>query len=306
MSKHHEKARTSSCHLVTHAICYWDHYVAGLWQTWRHRWAGRSMRRPESVRCRKLARRSRRSYLSSPLKKCFVAESEGLFGPARTKPQTNPLIRRGFWTPPGRTRPARRQNRLLQRAVRVSDCRRLVLEKEEHSDLELMTKVGAGDMCALGELIRRHQQKVLALAYRTLGRWDLAEDVTQEVFLRVHRSASRFKPKAKVTTWLYRIAVNLCLDTLRRAKRNPVAIPDEDKLSAPTGRDPLEARERVELVQRAVADLPDRQRTVLNLFRYQELSHKEIIEATGWSASAVESLLVRAYANLRKSLSKLK
>ena len=189
---------------------------------------------------------------------------------------------------------------------RAPDCRHLVLEKEELSDLKLMTEVGAGNMRALGELIRRHQQKILALAYRTLGRWDLAEDVTQEVFLRVHRSASKFKPKAKVTTWIYRIAVNLCLDTLRRAKRTPVAIPDGDKLSAPTGRDPLEARERVEMVQRAVANLPDRQRTVLNLFRYQELSHKEIIEATGWSASAVESLLVRAYANLRKSLSKLK
>jgi RNA polymerase sigma-70 factor, ECF subfamily len=181
-----------------------------------------------------------------------------------------------------------------------------MLKKEEHSDLELMTKIGAGDMCALGELIRRHQQKILALAYRTLGRWDLAEDVTQEVFLRVHRSAPKFKPKAKVTTWMYRIAVNLCMDTLRRAKRTPVAIPNEDRLPAPTGHDPLEASERVEMVKRAVANLPDRQRTVLNLFRYQELSHKEIAEATGWSASSVESLLVRAYANLRKSLSKLK
>ena len=189
---------------------------------------------------------------------------------------------------------------------RMSDCRRLVLEKEEHSDLELMTKIGAGDMCALGELIQRHQQKILALAYRTLGRWDLAEDVTQEVFLRVHRSASRFKPKAKVTTWMYRIAVNLCMDTLRRTKRTPIAIPNEDILPAPTDRDALEARERVDMVQQAVANLPDRQRTVLNLFRYQELSHKEIVEATGWSASSVESLLVRAYANLRKSLSNLK
>jgi len=169
-----------------------------------------------------------------------------------------------------------------------------------------MTKIGVGDMRALGELIRRHQQKILALAYRTLRRWDLAEDVTQEVFLRVHRSASKFKPKAKVTTWMYRIAVNLCMDTLRRAKRTPIAIPDENKLPAPTGRDTLEARERIDMIQRAVANLPDRQRTVLNLFRYQELSHKEITEATGWSASSVESLLVRAYANLRKSLSNLK
>ena len=66
-------------------------------------------------------------------------------------------------------------------------------------------------MDALGELVRRHQQSIHALAYRTLGHWDLAEDVAQEVFLRVYHSADKYQPKAKVSTWLYRIAVNLCL-----------------------------------------------------------------------------------------------
>jgi len=174
------------------------------------------------------------------------------------------------------------------------------------SDADLVAAAGAGDMCALGELVGRHQQKVLALAYRFLGRWDLAEDIGQEVFLRVHRSARKYRPKAKVTTWLYRITVNLCLDSLRRAKRDPVALSNKIGLSAPSGRDPLEASERVSMVRQAVSDLPVRQRTVLNLHRYQGLSHQEITEATGWSRSAVESLLVRAYANLRKSLSDLK
>ena len=160
-------------------------------------------------------------------------------------------------------------------------------------------------MDALGALVRRHQQNIQALAYRTLGRWDLAEDVAQEVFLRVYRSAGKYQPKAKVSTWLYRIAVNLCLDVMRRSKRALGALSKDANLPAQSVPDPLETSERVEIIRQAVADLPDRQKTVLNLHRYEGLSHKDIAEVTGWSQPAVESLLVRAYANLRKSLSKL-
>lgn len=174
------------------------------------------------------------------------------------------------------------------------------------SDVNLMAAIGAGDMNALGELVDRHQRGILLFAYRTLGRWDLAEDVAQDVFLRVHRSAARYKPTAKVTTWLYRIAVNLCLDVLRRSKRQPVRLADDISLAAPSGQDPIEARERIDTVRRAVADLPDRQRMAINLHRYEGMSHKDIAESTGWSQSAVESLLVRAYSNLRQSLSELK
>ena len=160
-------------------------------------------------------------------------------------------------------------------------------------------------MDALGELVRRHQESIQALAYRTLGRWDLAEDVAQEVFLRVYRSAGKYQPKAKVSTWLYRIAVNLCLDVMRRSKRGPAALSKDANLPVQSVPDPLETSERIEIIRQAVADLPDRQKAVLNLHRYEGLSHQEIAEVTGWSQSAVESLLVRAYANLRKSLSKL-
>ncbi|MBL7134582.1 MAG: sigma-70 family RNA polymerase sigma factor [Phycisphaerae bacterium] len=174
------------------------------------------------------------------------------------------------------------------------------------SDANLVVAVGAGDMSALGELVDRHQQKIMLFAYRTLGRWDLAEDVAQDVFLRVHRSAARYKPTANVTTWLYRIAANLSLDAIRRDKRGPVSIADDADLSVPARGDTLEARERVDMVRQAVAALPDRQRVVVNLHRYEGLSHQEITETTGWSQSAVESLLVRAYANLRESLSGLR
>jgi len=176
----------------------------------------------------------------------------------------------------------------------------------DHSDAELMNAVGHGSMAALGEVVRRHQDRVLSVAYRMLGRWDLAEDVAQETFLRVHRAAKRYRPQAKFTTWLYRIVVNLCLDVKRQAKRAPVELTDAAVAAAgQPDNDPLEQRERVRLVRRAVANLPERQRLAVILHRYEGLSHREIAAVTGWSESAVESLLVRAYANLRKAFAEL-
>ena len=169
-----------------------------------------------------------------------------------------------------------------------------------------MVALARGDMDALGQLVRRHQDKALALAYRLLGRWDLAEDIAQEAFLRVHRAAKRYRPDAKFTTWLYRIVVNLCLDQKRRAKLAPAALGDQGpEPSVAPAADRLEARERAERVRCALDALPERQRTAVVLHRYQGLSHREVAEATGWSESAVESLLVRAYARLRQELADL-
>ena len=95
---------------------------------------------------------------------------------------------------------------------------------EKASDEKLMGSIASGDMSALGELARRYQGQVLALAYRILGRWDLAEDVGQETFLRVYKAANRYKARAKFTTWVYRIVVNLCIDEQRKLG-NPVVPP---------------------------------------------------------------------------------
>ena len=170
----------------------------------------------------------------------------------------------------------------------------------------LMASLAAGDMEALGELVRRHQEKAFALAYRMLERRDLAEDVAQEAFLQVHGAAKRYRPDAKFTTWLYRIVVNLCLDAKRRGRRAPAHLENGADRHAQAPSDPIEASERVKLVRRAVDALPERQRTAVILHRYQDLSHQEIAQATGWSESAVESLLVRAYASLRQALAKFK
>jgi RNA polymerase sigma-70 factor (ECF subfamily) len=177
------------------------------------------------------------------------------------------------------------------------------MEKELPSDVELMARLGRGDLAALGTLVERYQNRVLLFSYRLLGDWHRAEDVSQETFLRLRQAAARYEPQAKFTTWLYRIVHNLSLDQQRKTRNDPVsleAVEADAEEAAPAS--PVERRELAEAVQAAVGELPERQRRVIILHRYEGLSHEEIAEVTGWSKSAVESLLVRAYENLRKKL----
>ena len=172
---------------------------------------------------------------------------------------------------------------------------------------ELMARLAKGDLEALGELAKRHQEKVLSLAYRFLGDWHKAEDVAQEAFLRVHKAARSYKPTAQFTTWMYRIVDNLCFDEQRKKSKARVSLDDVgSEMLVESESNAAERKEIAQLVRRAVMELPERQRLAVILHRYEGLSHGEIAEATGWSSSAVESLLVRAYANLRPKLRKIK
>ncbi len=171
------------------------------------------------------------------------------------------------------------------------------------TDNDLIAALTAGDTEALGELARRHQQRVLSLAERMLGRHDQAEDVCQEAFLRVYQAAATFVPKARFSTWLYRITVNLCCDALRRRGHEACAFPAEP----PAGdwANPCQAAQLDELgrrVRKAVLSLPQRQKVAVVLHRYQQLTHAEIAEVMQCSGPAVESLLVRAYEQLRRDL----
>jgi RNA polymerase sigma-70 factor (ECF subfamily) len=171
------------------------------------------------------------------------------------------------------------------------------------NDIELMARLGRGDLAALGILAQRYQNRVLALSYRLLGDWHRAEDVSQETFLRLQQAAGQYEPRAQFTTWLYRIVHNLSMDQQRRTRNAPVsleALPAEKE--EPASASPAERHELAEAVRTAIAELPERQRRVIILHRYEGLSHDQIGEVTGWSRSAVESLLVRAYENLRKKL----
>jgi RNA polymerase sigma-70 factor (ECF subfamily) len=177
------------------------------------------------------------------------------------------------------------------------------MEYESPSDIELMARLGRGDLAALGILAERHQKRVLSFSYRLLGDWHRAEDVSQETFLRLRQAAAQYEPRAKFTTWLYRIVHNLSLDQQRKTANDPVSLEALQADTEETAQDrSAERHELAEAVQRAVGELPERQRRVIILHRYEGLSHEEIGEVTGWSKSAVESLLVRAYENLRKKL----
>ncbi len=177
---------------------------------------------------------------------------------------------------------------------------------DDESDEELMRRLAAGDTAALTPIVQRHQERVIRLAQRFLGRADLAEDVAQDAFVKLYRSAAMYQPEARFTTWLYRLVANLCWDRRRglaRARRREQE--HDGAATVPDAATAMEADERTQRVRAAVAALPDRQRLAVILHRYHELSHKDIATVTGWSVSAVESCLVRAYATLRERLADL-
>ncbi|GAG33829.1 unnamed protein product, partial [marine sediment metagenome] len=93
-------------------------------------------------------------------------------------------------------------------------------KSKSQNDVELMEAIAQGDLHELGQLYLRHKDKVVALAFRILGHWDRAEDISQEAFLRVYKAAGRYKPDAEFTTWLYKIVVNLCIDERRRIRKS--------------------------------------------------------------------------------------
>lgn len=171
---------------------------------------------------------------------------------------------------------------------------------------EMMKRLASGDMAALGEIVNRHQDKVLAFAYRFCNDWTKSEDIAQETFLRVYKAAGSYTPQAKFTTWLYRIVVNLCFDEQRRQSKAPASIEQVGSaIINGSKNDYAERKETIEIVKNAVNELPERQRLAVILHRYENLSHDQICEVTDWTKSAVESLLVRAYANLREKLGKI-
>ncbi len=172
-----------------------------------------------------------------------------------------------------------------------------------------MTILAEGSEPALGELFLRHHQRVFTLAYRTLGDWNTAEDVTQETFLRVWGAAIKYKPSAEFTVWLCRIVVNLCFDEMRRCRRFLNArktITDKQYENAISSSQPEEETGRSNQIWRALMKLNERQRHVVVLHKFHGLSYNEIADRTGWTQSAVESLLSRAYRNLRKELGGVK
>lgn len=174
-------------------------------------------------------------------------------------------------------------------------------------DGELVAAIGAGDQAAAAALVRAHMAKMLALARRMLGDAQEAEDVAQEVFLRVWREAPRWRPGgAKFATWMHRVALNLCYDRLRR--RRETTDPDagmDIADSAASAPEQIWARQRHARVQSALHALPERQRAAITLCHYQEMSNIEAAAVLEVSVHALESLLARGRRALKASLSDL-
>ena len=182
---------------------------------------------------------------------------------------------------------------------------------------ELMARIAKGDEDAFEILVDRHQAPVLNLVYRFIGDRTQAKDLAQEVFLKVWQSAQTYEPKAKFTTWIYRITVNLCFNELKSARRRKwfsFSRFDEDSGNtfeetladnAPSAEDLLLEKERSRQISDTLQSLPESQRMALILKRYDGFSYKEIAQVIGCSVSAVESLLVRAKRTLQEKLKNL-
>ncbi len=182
-------------------------------------------------------------------------------------------------------------------------------------DATLMLRVKRGDVRAFEELVAKYQQPVANLAYRTLGDAVEAEDLAQNVFVQVFKSAHRYRVSAKFSTWLFTIARNLCLNELRRRSRHPAESLDEPlpgheeepqraladlRQSPPT--DDLLHGELEAKIQEGLNALPPNQRLAILLCREQELAYEDIAEVLGCSLTAVKSLIHRGRETLKARL----
>jgi len=183
------------------------------------------------------------------------------------------------------------------------------------NDRELIQKIAAKDHGAFKALVDRYQALVINTCYNLLGNRDDAEDVAQEVFFQVYKSAEKFRQEAKLSTWLYRIAVNRSLNFLRYNKRSrwlkglTSLLEDERKqvtdVPASDSDRPdvaLEKKERNVIVKKAIDSLPEKQRAAFVLHQYEGLSYQEIAGIMQRSLSSVESLIQRAKLNLQRKL----
>ena len=180
------------------------------------------------------------------------------------------------------------------------------MDQEFASDLELVAACRAARPGAFDVLVARHRRTVYQLCYRFVGNHEDANDLSQEVFLRAYRGLSRFRGNAALSTWLYRIGVNACLNHVGVKKALSLADPIEpERHIDDRSEDPVESvvrEERAALVRAAIAQLPDKQRATLILRTYHELSHQEIADILGNSVGAVKANFFHALRNLKQLL----
>jgi len=175
-----------------------------------------------------------------------------------------------------------------------------------------MRRVKAGDAASSGPLLARHRGPVIHFLYRRVQNPAVAEELAQEVFLRVYRARESYVASAKFTTWLFRIALHLALNNLRDARgekeTGSLDQETEDGLQlqvadrSPSVEQRLVEAARLAEVRRAIRALPDNQRAAVLMHKYEEMGYAQIAQVLGCSESAVKSLLFRAYETLRARL----
>jgi len=183
-------------------------------------------------------------------------------------------------------------------------------------DVQLMLKAAAGDQSAFEQLVTRYQDRLVGFFFHLVHDRTAAEDLAQETFLRVYRSRERYEPTARFSTWLFRIAHNLASNQKRGAARRreiPLAAgsdahnlcPEEQILAEKSALMPtrqIDSREMRDIVRSAIEELSERQKTVVVLHKFEEMSYEEIGEVMGLGVVAVKSLLSRARGKLKEAL----
>lgn len=185
----------------------------------------------------------------------------------------------------------------------------------ELTDAEVMLRVKAGDDSAFDFLVQKYRRPIINFMYRMAHNTAAAEDLSQEVFLRVYRSRSSYEASAKFTTWLYRIATNLGMNYSRDTRHErPENIMNLDEPDEETGQSPdladktpsveeeIMQRERLNAIRLKVEALPERQKVAVLMHKYQQMDYRQIADVLKLSESATKSLLFRAYETLRTQL----
>jgi len=200
-------------------------------------------------------------------------------------------------------------------AVPDTDAQNPARTADTGNDAEVMLRVKAGDDSAFGYLVQKYRRPMVSFMYRAARNPAAAEDLAQEVFLRVYRSRANYEPSAKFSTWLYRIATNLAVnyarDTRHERPENLVNIDEQDSetglsIDIPDGSLTAEQailrRERMAAIRQRVQALPERQRMAVLMHKYQQMDYRQIAQVLKLSESATKSLLFRAYETLRVQL----
>lgn len=181
------------------------------------------------------------------------------------------------------------------------------------TDEELVARAMGGDLDSFNQLVIRWERPIYALAYRVIGREEDARDVCQETFLRAFRAINGFKGQAKFSSWLYRIALNLCRDWIRRERRQPIAQAPEgvdiielagESTPSESIEDLVARREIGRAVARAMAELPEEQRTAIVLKEYHGLTFQEIADLLDCPLSTVKTRLYQGLSVLRRQLAR--